>query len=400
MQKGKLPGKLLLVSSVNYPKDFTSRKIIEARTDKTILTLAHNQWEVLPVDRFCGERFPVEVGNDLKQSRILDNIDEATDQEDVIMVPVEYKTEFERDLEAAMRDLAGITTGTRHPFIPYRENIVTAANDFTARTNGKQLFMLDEVCLNTFIDSEAPDWESIVDLDYIETNVFSMAEVFAGHVDVALSQDCCGLAIGRIVAYKILPTTKFWSERTKNFMEIRDIRAPIYQIDGVLRILPPKGGGEIDLELVRDLMLYVRSCINVKWGTCDSYQSAMMLQAFKKAKMKAGVLSVDTSIAPYTELKLSVKDERILYPQHATLLRELRDVEKDSEKDKVDHPVGGSKDCSDAVAGVVYILQHKEANYGRPSSRSRASRHTASKSVRHIRMGSGGKRVRGRGSVV
>ena len=35
MVRGMLPGKLILVSSSNYPGDFTDQKIEEAKTDKT-----------------------------------------------------------------------------------------------------------------------------------------------------------------------------------------------------------------------------------------------------------------------------------------------------------------------------------------------------------------------------
>jgi hypothetical protein len=178
----------------------------------------------------------------------------------------------------------------------------------------------------------------------------------------------------------------------REFVEIKDIRAPIYMLDGVLRVMPPRGGGEIDLELVRDLVLWLRGELFMKWATCDSYQSTMMLQAFKKARIRSGVLSCDQTIEPYAELKAAIKDERILYPENATLIRELRELEKDPEKDKVDHPPGGSKDCSDAVAGVVFVLQKKEARYGRAVTtrrRSKGGESTGEASVRKIRMGEG-----------
>ena len=87
----------------------------------------------------------------------------------------------------------------------------------------------------------------------------------------------------------------------------------------------------------------------------------MMIQAFRRAKIKCGILSVDTSLAPYTEVKLAIKDERLYLPSHVVLNKELQELEKTDKK--IDHPKHGSKDVSDSVAGVVYILQHKEANY-------------------------------------
>jgi hypothetical protein len=66
MQKGKVPGKLLPVSSAHYPGDFTNRKIEEAESDDTIFVMNYSQWEALPQDRFTGEKFLVEVGNEVK----------------------------------------------------------------------------------------------------------------------------------------------------------------------------------------------------------------------------------------------------------------------------------------------------------------------------------------------
>jgi|GEM_PF-867753 len=362
MQKGRVPGKILLVSSVNYPGDFTDRKCKEAKTDKTIFVMKYNQWEVLPPDRFSGKKFLVEVGNELKQSRILRDRSEALDEEDVLEVPIEYEPEFERDVDAALRDLAAIATGTRHPFIPFRELIELASDRFTALTGGKQLFRYDSVVIDDVIDRSERNWEDLVDAAYIDQCIFDPLTVFAGHVDVGVTEDAAGVAVGRIIGYTDLPSTRFYSERARGFIEVDDMRAPVYQLDGLLQITSPPSG-EVDLELVRDLVLYLRSLLNLKWCTMDSYQSTMMIQSFRRAKIRSGVLSVDTNLGPYMELKLALKDKRILYPDHSVFKRELRELERN--ENKVDHPSGGSKDVSDACAGVVYILQHKEADLGK-----------------------------------
>ncbi len=53
------------------------------------------------------------------------------------------------------------------------------------------------------------------------------------------------------------------------------------------------------------------------------------------------------------------------YTPHTVLWKELRKLERDPQKGKIDHPEEGSKDCADAVAGVVYVLSQKEASFGR-----------------------------------
>lgn len=387
MQQGKLPGKLLLISSVNYPGDFTDRKIDEAKTDRTIFIMKLALWEAIPQDRFIGTKFLVEVGNEVKPSRIINRLDDAVDEQDVIEVPTEYRSDFERDLVAALRDIAGIATGTAHPFIPYRDLIQKAQDDFITVSNGRQLFNQDSCILSKVVgDLYDPEWENIVNAEYVEEMILDRKQVFAGHIDVGLTNDAAGIAIGRIVGDKLLPAAKYYDERSNQFVEVKDLRAPFYQIDGVLQVLPPPNG-EIELELVRGLFQYLHSLFNLQWASMDSYQSAMLIQAFRRMRIRCGVLSVDTSLAPYTELKQSIKDTRIWFPRHEVLAREIREVEK-TKKEKIDHPAGGSKDCSDAVAGVVYILGRKEANYGRPGIRRRSQvAATGSMEERKVRVG-------------
>lgn len=347
MEKGKLPGKLMLVSSANYPGDFTSMKIEEAKEEiekngeTSTFVMQYAQWEALPKERFSEGTFYVEVGNEYKRSRVLHHIDEARDLEDVIEVPIDYKADFERDVDGALRDFAGVSTGTRRPFIPYREEIVKAQEAFRRATGGKQLFLMDSLVLNKVIDQESPDWERIVDMDYIENCILDRSTTFASHIDVGLSHDAAGLALGRIVGYKVLPVTRLFNEKTEEFVEVKDIRAPLIQIDGMLQI-KAEPGDEVDLELTRDLVLWICGLINLRWATMDSYQAPMFYQSFRKAKLRSGVLSVDTSIAPYTEYKLAIKDERIWIPDHDVLAKETREVERDPKKDKVDHRSGGS----------------------------------------------------------
>ena len=390
MQMGRLPGKLLLISSVNYPGDFTDRKIDEAKKDKTIFVMKLSAWESLPKDRFSGETFLVEVGNEVKMSRLINSMDEALDEEDVIEVPIEYKGVFERNLIDALRDIAGVATGSAHPFIPYRHLIQQAQLDFGEMTQGKQLFKMDSCILSRIVgDVNDPNWENLVDLDYVEDFVLDRQQVFATHLDVGVTQDALGIAVGRIIGEKMLPAAKFWDERAQAFTEVKNMHAPIFQIDGLLQVVPPPSG-EIDLELARDLVMYLRGLFNLQWASMDTYQSTMMIQGFRKMKIRAGILSVDATLGPYAELKQAIKDQRLRFPPHTIAARELREVEK-NKKEKIDHPEGGSKDVSDGMAGVTYILARKEGSmyrhYRRSASDLRTVAPDARAGLRRVRMG-------------
>jgi len=373
MKLGKIPGKLLLISSKHYEDDFTSRKIKEAedqlkaegKTDTFIMN--YSQWEALPEDRFSGVKFLVELGDESRRSRIIRFRNEAHDPESIVEIPIEYKPDFERDMEGSLRDLGGIAVGTTAPFIPYRELIAKAVEVHKETFQGRSLFKLDKIRLsveNSQISSW-DDWGELIDDSYIEDCLLNESSIFAVHIDVGLNKndgDAAGLAIGHIHGYKQLPDYKYWSQKKSDFVEVSDIRVPIYCIDGALQVIASPGD-EIDLNNLCNLVLYIRQFLNLKWATMDTYQSRFLMQAFKKIGLRSGILSVDTSIAPYTEVKLSIKDERILLPGNPVLAKELREIEKVKGKDRVDHPQNGTKDVSDGVAGVVYILQTKEAQY-------------------------------------
>lgn len=391
---GRLPGRIMLISSANHPDDFTSRKKKEALTDPTIFVSDLAQWEALPAERFKGHgSFFVEVGNETKRSRVLKEGEEAEDPEDILEVPDVYRRDFERDIEGALRDFAGVVTGTKNPFIPYRELIQKAQDTFVAH-NDCQLFLRNEFHFSDLIDPDNPDWNMIVAETYLKECLLDRQAPFCLHIDVGISECAVGLAVGHITGYKLLPSSKYYSDRLKDFVEVRDVRAPIYLIDGLVRIVS-KNQEEVDLSLIRDMVMYLKGEINLRWVTMDSYQSVMLIQAFRKAKIRSGVLSTVTSLAPYTELKLAIKDERIFFPLHERAAQEIREIQRDVKKDKIIHPEGGTKDLSDALAGVVYMLQRKEANFGSVSrtSRSKFSGKSLapvdSSRVRRVRVGGG-----------
>ena len=58
----------------------------------------------------------------------------------------------------------------------------------------------------------------------------------------------------------------------------------------------------------------------------------------------------------YDTLKTAIYENRINYYGYEPVLEELRNVQRDNLKGKVDHPQGMSKDVADALAGIVYTL--------------------------------------------
>jgi len=126
-----------------------------------------------------------------------------------------------------------------------------------------------------------------------------------------------------------------------------------------LRINPPYGE-QIFLPDVRRLVYELQDHgFHLGGFSCDQYQSAEMLQQVKTRGIRTELLSVDRTIQPYESLKSAIYENRIKYYNYPPFLRELKALEYDRIKGKVDHPVAGTKDVSDAVAGVVEGLKKR-----------------------------------------
>jgi len=128
-RQGKVPGKVCIMSSAFYPGDFVSRKKAEVDDYKArgipcpIYFSSFSQWEAKPVGTFSDETFLVEVGDDTRRSRIITKLDEAVELDDVVAVPMDFYGDFRADIDAAIRDIAGIPVGGSNFFIKDRESL-------------------------------------------------------------------------------------------------------------------------------------------------------------------------------------------------------------------------------------------------------------------------------------
>jgi hypothetical protein len=339
MSKAKLPGMLCLVSSKRYPGQFTDIKQEEANkelreTGKTSIYVYDKCiWDIKP-DAYTGDTFPVFTGDDTRQPRVLSDSDQVSslDRDLIINVPEEYHTEFERDIMNALRDIAGVSTLASHPFLVSFEAVSACFGTHESIFDQEETdFEHNKVSINrkTRFDRDSPRFI---------------------HIDLALRHDSAGMVMGHVPQF-----TKV--KRSQNNFET----LPVIQIDFALEIYPPKGG-EIIFSRIRDLIYELsRLGINIQWVTFDSFQSADSVQILKQKGYQVGVASMDKTATAYEMTKSALYDGRVRIPEHPKLLRELQMLEWDSKKGKVDHPVRGSKDIADALAGVVYGLTNRRA---------------------------------------
>ena len=269
------------------------------------------------------------MGDDFRKPRILveGDVIPEDDLPLVMEVPVEYKTEFERDPINALREIAGVSTLARHPYILDTERVADAM-----QPENKSVF-----------DTEVTDFRGLP-LRLYPKRIQRPEEPRWAHIDLSINKDSAGLTIGHVSRFLAVPrgdATEVWPEIV---------------IDGTLEIRPPKGG-EILYHKIREVLYKLKQLgMNVKWVSFDSFQSVDSIQVLRNKGFSAGMKSVDTDIRPYSMTKAAIYDGRLLIPPHETLRKELLSVEYDQKRGKVDHPVGGSKDCADTLAGVVYGL--------------------------------------------
>jgi hypothetical protein len=342
MSGGKMPGILCLVSSKKYPGQFTDTKEDEqkreiARTGKsTIYIYDRRVWDVKP-EQFAEKGFfNVFAGDLARKPRIL-KADETVDDADrhlVVAVPMDFYEDFEKDIINALREIAGISTLARHPYFVEVHHLDRAFKRHNSIFNCERTdFVSNKIGLRKgeFYRPELPRFV---------------------HVDLALTGDSAGLAIGTVVGFQ--PET---SDPDGAVM-------PIIRIDGVLEIAPPKNA-EIQFWKVRELIIALRKHgLNVRWVTFDSFQSKDSQQILRQQGFIVGEQSMDINNKPYDYTKSAVYAARLMMPEHAKCRLEMVALERDTKSGKIDHPPNLSKDCSDAVAGVVYGLTQRREVWG------------------------------------
>jgi hypothetical protein len=140
---------------------------------------------------------------------------------------------------------------------------------------------------------------------------------------------------------------------------------PRIVFDLVLEVRPPRGD-EIKFEDIRKLFFKLRELgMNLKWITYDSFQSTDSLQLLRRNGFVTGQLSVDKTAIPYDVMKTAFYDGRIEAPEHEKALQEIIRLERDPKTGLIDHARRFSKDCADAMAGVVYGLTYRRQSWVR-----------------------------------
>jgi len=328
--KGSLPGVLCIVSSKRYPGQFTDVKEEQVREEikKTgsskVYIYDKRIWDIVPDSKISDDWFRVFVGTLTDSPRILEDDEESPsgDPAHVMKIPLEYRTDFERDIMNALREIAGVSTLARYPYFTNASKVAAAFKPIKSVLSRQR-------CVFDHADVE-------LDISHVvNPNIYRWA-----HIDLAISGDSAGLAIGHVPSFTkpIVGTTE---------------TMPRIHYDALLEIAPPING-EINFGQIRKILYNLRDMgLHIRWVTLDSFQSRDTIQILRTKGFQTGLISLDRDNVGYDILKSAIYEDRVSAPKHTKCQLELTSLEKDILKAKVDHPVMGSKDVSDAMAGVA-----------------------------------------------
>ena len=348
-----LYGRLFLVSSKKSEHDFLESYVKEVQNGQDgdkMLVVDEPQWVIKPKGTFDERTFPVAVGNRSLKSRVLP---EGTSEEElealvkqgyrIIHVPINYRQEFNMDVNAALMDKAGISVWGAVSFFNLDMFSKCYVKDY------KNPFETDILTMGMYDDLRIQDFFKI---DQIPMKVRSMPQFI--HVDAALTGDKAGISDVGVSGLKEYmkydgADESMVSEMTYKHIFSVDIKAP--------------QGSEISFEKTRQFIYYLRSKgFNIIGVSLDGYQSADTKQLLIAQGFDATIISLDRSPDGYITLRSAMNDGRIGLIHIDLLETELVQLQRDVKSGKLDHPQNGSKDMADSLAGAFYnATMHKQS---------------------------------------
>jgi hypothetical protein len=337
---GEVPCRMWVVSSRNENTSFLESHIDAERGNPRVAIYEPAIWEVQAHKGiYSGETFPVFIGSDVEQPKILTSAKEMDDYMGLtIQVPVEYRKDFENNLPGALQDLAGVSTRNGVNLIYNVEALDKALCLDNAMTT-------DEIFLTLTGDDQLSDYYK----GGLPTGNYYV------HLDGGLKRDRFGFAMSRVTEQIHTSTTSFVDGSISSTLN------PLVETPLAfgLKALP---GSEVPFWKVRQFLVYLRSQkVHISLITCDGWQSADMMQLLGKLGFNVKYSSADRTKDSYLKLSSNILLSQHKLPKSKILRMELLNLQNLPKK--IDHPltvivdgkqVPGSKDVADAVAESSY----------------------------------------------
>lgn len=348
MKGDKNPTIMVLASSKRTEQSFLETWIENKKKNesKTTVVVDEPQW-VIRTDKDASRTFKVAVGNKFLNSEILPlsaTEDEANIYRNrgfkIIEVPIGYYENFLDDIDIALTDIAGISTTNLSTYISGERLTQT-------KFDGYNPFKKDTITVGNGVD-DTTQYSEFFDLSKVPADM--KAKPLFIHLDMSLTGDKTGIA-GVWIKGKRPP-----QPNTPPSKEV------VFQMAFCVSVEAPKGH-QVSFEKNRNFIRWLRDQgFRIKQITCDTFQSAALLQELQADGFKASVLSVDrvkdNVCEPYQYVKAAIYEQRLLIPSHGTTLltEEFLGLQRNNTNGKIDHSPQSinSKDSADAVTGACF----------------------------------------------
>ena len=279
--------------------------------------------------------FPLFLGSIFKDPCIIDEtpglILTPEEQENILMVPEEYRNEFRTDMDASIRGIAGRrTTGTAPLF---RSGAIFPKVFW----RDDKVFSKDELVID--IDNLHTLEDYLVDKDYFAHPRKPKCYRYI-HLDIASKNDRFGMS-------SIFSDMIKYTDEEGGTKYMRK-----YYEDFTIGIKAAKGGTVDILRVLEFVYSLKKKGYPIKIVTTDSHQGELARQIIAKHGITTEYLSVEEKKDRYYNLKNLILTESLEGHENSILVGELRRL-KDGVK-KVEKVKGSTDDLSDAICGACW----------------------------------------------
>ena len=352
MHQGKTPTMLVVASSKRSEQSFMEEYIKTlSKTDNTnTYVIDKAVWEIKPKGTYSDDYFYVGLGNKYLENIVIpdsdkNNLDLYKERGyKIISVPIDFKAKFLEDLDRYLCDFAGISTASSNKYISAQilmdcinKSYKNPLPDILEIGNGKE----DKAQYYNFFNMNNIPKELMHKPLYI-------------HLDMSLTGDMTGIAGIWIAGKKVSVDNN----------QAKDLR---FRLAFSTSIKAPKGR-QISFEKNRNFIRWLKQVgFKIKGITCDTYQSADLIQQLSAEGFSCDVLSVDRVqngiCMPYQYLRSSLYEQRFEMYKSDRLVDEFIDIERNIETGKIDHSPNFHKDVLDAVCGATYNASKNAEQY-------------------------------------
>lgn len=340
---GEVFGKMFAVSSKRSDSDFMEDHVKTQRDsggDAHMFVSDAPQWDVLPEGTYSKEKFTIAVGGRHQKSFVVpkeqDFPEAISDLEAqgfmILHPPKDMEPNFRADFNVALRDLAGISVAGTMSFIT-QESITQCVNKSRRNPFYNDILQIgtqDALTIEEFFHSDAV------------LPIFKTIPIFI-HLDLALVNDRAGISgvgiIGRTDVKSI---------------DDRVISMPKVGHMFSVAVEAPRGDRIAFGKIVAFICWLRKSGYNIFLVSRDQFQSDYLAEELESKGFHTDKCSLDRTPDGYIALRSVLLEQRIDLLQSELLQNELIHLQMDNVTNKVDHPVGGSKDLADSLAGAVW----------------------------------------------